>query len=179
MDAAKMNQAIRIAKLYYELHYNQLEIAAREGISKSSVSRILKNAMDMGIIEVRIKDSVLANGNLENELIARFPIKRAIIVPDLVGNSQILMQDVCAALAEDLPRYIKNDSVIGVTWGHALAVLAQQLPKRGICDSVNWRIFQSNFRIGCFGCVEKVCRQCWRNRLSDSSAGNGGGIFDC
>ena len=86
MDAAKMNQAIRIAKLYYELHYNQLEIAAREGISKSSVSRILKNAMDMGIIEVRIKDSVLANGNLENELIARFPIKRAIIVPDLVGN---------------------------------------------------------------------------------------------
>ena len=44
MDAAKMNQAIRIAKLYYELHYNQLEIAAREGISKSSVSRILKNA---------------------------------------------------------------------------------------------------------------------------------------
>ena len=39
------------------------------------------------------------------------------------------MQDVCAALAEDLPRYIKNDSVIGVTWGHALAVLAQQLPK--------------------------------------------------
>ena len=30
MDTAKMNQAIRIAKLYYELHYNQLEIAARE-----------------------------------------------------------------------------------------------------------------------------------------------------
>ena len=51
MDAAKMNQAIRMAKLYYELHYNQLEIAAREGISKSSVSRILKNAMDMGIID--------------------------------------------------------------------------------------------------------------------------------
>ena len=55
MDTAKMNQAIRIAKLYYELHYNQLEIAAREGISKSSVSRILKNAMDMGIIEVRMR----------------------------------------------------------------------------------------------------------------------------
>lgn len=75
-----------IAKLYYELHYNQLEIAAREGISKSSVSRILKNAMDMGIIEVRIKDSVLADSSLENELIERFPIKRAIIMPDLVGN---------------------------------------------------------------------------------------------
>ena len=89
MDTAKMNQAIRIAKLYYELHYNQLEIAAREGISKSSVSRILKNAMDMGIIEVRIKDSVLADSSLENELIERFPIKRAIIMPDLVGNPPV------------------------------------------------------------------------------------------
>ena len=49
MDAAKMNQAIRIAKLYYELHYNQLEIAAREGISKSSVSRILRMRWTWGL----------------------------------------------------------------------------------------------------------------------------------
>ena len=61
MDAAKMNQAIRIAKLYYELHYNQLEIAAREGISKSSVSRILKNAMDMGIIDCLLYTSDAAD----------------------------------------------------------------------------------------------------------------------
>ncbi len=129
MNTKKINQAIRIAKLHYELHYNQLEIAKKEGISKSSVSRILKSAMDMGIIEVRIKDSVLTNSSLENDLIARFPIKRAVIVPNVVGNSQILLQDVCAALADDLPRYLKNDSILGVSWGHTLAVLAKQLPR--------------------------------------------------
>lgn len=129
MDTKKMNQVIRIAKMHYELHYSQLEISKKEGISKSTVSRILKSAMDMGIIEVRIKDSVLLNSTLENELIARFPIKRAVIVPDMVGNRQILMQDVCAALAEDLPRYLKNDSVLGVAWGNTLAVLAKQLLK--------------------------------------------------
>ena len=129
MDQKKANQIIRIAKMHYELNYSQLEIAAKEGISKSSVSRILKTAMDMGIIEVRIKDSILSNSSLENELIARFPIRRAVIVPDMVGNKQILLQDVCAALAEDLPRYLKNDSVLGVAWGYTLAVLAKQLPK--------------------------------------------------
>lgn len=130
MDKKKINQAIRIAKMYYELHYNQLEIAQKEGISKSSVSRILKSAMDMGVIEVRIKDSVFMKSELEDALISRFPLlKRAVIVPDLVNNPQILMQDVCAALADDLPRYIKNNSVIGVTWGHALGVLSKQLPK--------------------------------------------------
>ena len=128
-DSNKLNQIIRIAKMHYEMHYSQLEIAAKEGISKSSVSRILKAAMDEGIIEVRIKDAVLSNSALEKDLIARFPITRAVLVPDLVGNSQILLQDVCAALAEDLPRYIKNNSVVGVAWGHTLAVLAKQLPK--------------------------------------------------
>lgn len=129
MDTKKLNQMIRIAKMHYELNYSQLEIAEKEGISKSTVSRILKSAMDFGIIEVRIKDSVLSNSSLENDLIARFPIKRAVIVPDLVGQPQILLQDVCVALAQDLPRYLNNNSILGVAWGHTLAVLARQLPR--------------------------------------------------
>lgn len=129
MDTKKLNQMIRIAKMHYELNYSQLEIAEKEGISKSTVSRILKSAMDFGIIEVRIKDSVLSNSSLENDLIARFPMKRAVIVPDLVGQPQILLQDVCAALAQDLPRYLNNNSILGVAWGHTLAVLARQLPR--------------------------------------------------
>ncbi|MCR4891792.1 MAG: winged helix-turn-helix transcriptional regulator [Lachnospiraceae bacterium] len=129
VDANKLTQVIRIAKMHYELHYSQLEIAEKEGISKSSVSRILKSAMDEGIIEVRIKDAILSNSSLEKELLARFPITRAVLIPDIVGNQQILLQDVCAALVDDLPRYIKNNSVVGVAWGRTLSVLAKQLQR--------------------------------------------------
>ena len=129
MDTNKLTQMIRIAKMHYEQNYTQLEIASKEGISKATVSRILKSAMDMGIIEVRIKDSILNDTELEKELIAAYPIKRAVIVPDLVGNEQILLQDVCAALINDLPRYIKNDSILGVFYGHTLTVMARQLPR--------------------------------------------------
>ncbi len=129
MDTNKLTQMIRIAKMHYELNYTQLEIARKEGISKATVSRILKSAMDMGIIKVRIKDSVLNDTELEKELVAAYPIKRAVIVPDLVGNDQILLQDVCAAVVNDLPRYIKNDSILGVFYGHTLTVLARQLPR--------------------------------------------------
>ena len=85
--------------------------------------------MDKGIIEVRIKDSILNDTALEKDLIDAYPIKRAVIVPDLVENEQILLQDVCAALIDDLPRYVKNDSVIGVFYGHTLTALTRQLPK--------------------------------------------------
>lgn len=128
MDSNKINQILRISKMYYELNLSQVEIAEKEGISKSSVSRLLKNAMDMGLIEVRVKESILSYSSLEKELIDRFPIRRAVITPDLVGNRQVLLQDVCGALAEDLPRFLKNDSILGVAWGNTLAVLAKLLP---------------------------------------------------
>lgn len=128
MDTTKISQILRISKMYYELNMGQVEIAEKEGISKSSVSRLLKNAMDIGLIEVRVKESVLSYSELEKELTEKFPLRRAVIVPDLVGNRQVLLQDVCGALAEDLPRFLKSDSILGVHWGHTLAVLAKQLP---------------------------------------------------
>jgi len=128
MNSNKINQILRISKMYYELNMGQVEIASKEGISKSSVSRLLKSAMDMGLIEVRVKESLLSYSGLEKELLERFPLRRAVIVPDLVGNRQVLLQDVCGALAEDLPRFIKNDSILGVHWGNTLAVLAKLLP---------------------------------------------------
>lgn len=129
LDTKKLEQIIKIAKMHYELHYSQLEIAKKEGISKSTVSRLLKAAMDEGIIEVRIRESVLRNSSLEHDLLARFPISRAVLVPDLLENPQILLRDICTALAKDLPRYIKNDSIVGVAWGNTLAVLANHLTK--------------------------------------------------
>lgn len=128
MDTQKIGQILRIAKMYYELHLSQIEIAEKEGISKSTVSRLLKNAMDMGLIEVRIKESILSYSDLEAQLIDHFPLKRAVICPDVVGNDQVLLQDVCSALADDLPRFIDNHSVLGVAWGHTLAVLSTLLP---------------------------------------------------
>ena len=65
---------------------------------------------------------------LEKDLIDAYPIKRAVIVPDLVENEQILLQDVCAALIDDLPRYVKNDSVIGVFYAVSYTHLKIHVP---------------------------------------------------
>ena len=47
----------------------------------------------------------------------------------LYYQGKLLLQDVCAALIDEIPRYVKNDSVIGVFYGHTLTALARQLPK--------------------------------------------------
>ena len=127
MDQKKINQILRISKLYYELDLGQVEIAAKEGISKSTVSRLLKAGKDMGLVEVRIKEPMLSFGDLEAQLLSQFPLKRVTIVPDFVNNPQILLRDVCTALAEDLPRYLYDDCTLGVAWGSTLEMLSTLL----------------------------------------------------
>ncbi|MDD2414735.1 MAG: sugar-binding domain-containing protein [Eubacteriaceae bacterium] len=127
MDPKKINQILRISKMYYELDMGQVAIAEKEGISKSTVSRLLKSGKDLGLIEVRIKEPILSYGDLESQLLARFPIRRVTILPDLVGNPQVLLHDVCASLGEDLPRFIDDDSILGVAWGSTLELLSTLL----------------------------------------------------
>ena len=55
MDTNKITQMIRIAKMHYELNRTQLEIAKKEGISKATVSRILKSAMDRVLSRFALK----------------------------------------------------------------------------------------------------------------------------
>ena len=54
MDTNKSYQIIRVAKKYYELHMGQLEIAQEEGVSKSTISRMLQKAVDLGYVKVTI-----------------------------------------------------------------------------------------------------------------------------
>ena len=44
MDVGKVNQILRVAKMYYEMGMGQRDIGEKEKISKSTVSRLLKNA---------------------------------------------------------------------------------------------------------------------------------------
>lgn len=127
MDQNKVNQILRIAKMHFELKMSQVDIATAENLSKSTVSRILKNAMDLGFVEVRVIEPLHSFSDLEAELISRYPLGKAVIVPDIVQNDEILLRDVCTALAEDLPRYIENDSIVGVAWGRTLSALLPQL----------------------------------------------------
>ncbi len=43
-----------VARLYYQDELSQDQIAQRTGVSRSSISRMLKEARDRGIVEIRV-----------------------------------------------------------------------------------------------------------------------------
>lgn len=113
MDQNKVNQILRIAKMHFELKMSQVDIATAENLSKSTVSRILKNAMDLGFVEVRVIEPLHSFSDLEAELISRYPLGKAVIVPDIVQNDEILLRDVCTAWLRICP----GTSKMTALWG--------------------------------------------------------------
>lgn len=127
MDTNKSYQIIRVAKKYYEMHMGQLEIAQEEGVSKSTISRMLQKAMDLGYVKVTVDVPVESVKSMEDKLKQLFHLKEVFVTPNLVEDEKINLRDTCRALAQNLDRYIKDKTIVAVSWGKTLNCLAQQI----------------------------------------------------
>jgi DNA-binding transcriptional regulator LsrR (DeoR family) len=112
---------VTVASLYYELNQNQQQIADRLEVSRSSVSRLIKEARDRGIVEIFIHKSVAHDFTLEQELINRFGLKDAYVLRTAPGTEEgTLLRAVGRLAAGYLQRVIAALPVgacIGIAWG--------------------------------------------------------------
>lgn len=114
---------INVARLRYENGIPQNEIARSLQISEATVSRYLKLAMELGIVEIRVATRAFRNKQLETQLMQRFNLVSAIVVDRRstdVNTVQLLGNAVFRGI-EDL---VLSDTVIGVSNGETVASVA-------------------------------------------------------
>ena len=66
---------VEVARMYYDQDLTQQEIADKIYVSRSRVSRLIKKAKALGIVEIIIKPSFENHHNLEKILRDRFSLK--------------------------------------------------------------------------------------------------------
>lgn len=71
---------VKVANLYYKDSLTQEVIAKKLKVSKYQVNRILKKAIDSGIVQITIIDPSTSVSKLEEELEKKFGLKRAIVI---------------------------------------------------------------------------------------------------
>lgn len=106
-----------VARLYYEDGYTQEEIAERLNFSRSRVQRLLEEARREGIVEVRLLSPVGTFPELEEELQARFALKKAIVVPAPTHSPYLLRRSIGRAAARYLESVLRDGDVLGIGWG--------------------------------------------------------------
>ena len=117
---------ISVVKQYYEMGIGQEEIAKREFISKSTVSRLINRAVEHGYVKFKINYEGKSEQMLQQKFWEEFGVN-CIILPCYVDDYLIRLNDVCAFVAKDLVNIINNSEIVGVTWGRSTEYLANNL----------------------------------------------------
>lgn len=112
---------VRVAQMYYEEGANQSEIAEKLRISKATISRILSEAKEEGIVTVKVHNPISQeNIEIEKEMERRFALKEVIIIPSNSQNTLDIKKDLAKVAAGYLERIIKQGQSIGISMGSTL-----------------------------------------------------------
>jgi len=121
---------LKVSKLYYEQGLTQQEISQRLTLSRPKVSRLLKQAEDVGIVKINIIPQPGIHTDLESALEEKYALKEAVVVEVSESGSQLAVsREVGAAAADYFSRVIDDPCLIGISWGTTLQAMVDAIPQ--------------------------------------------------
>jgi len=131
-DAGDDRLLVKIARAYYRDGLTQKEIGERLGLSRIKVSRLLREARERHVVEIRIISSEDAVIDRERALEARYDLDEVLIAEPLSRDPQ----DVRAALGETAAQALLSRNT-HVGDAHLARISCEVL--RGLCHRVSLR----------------------------------------
>jgi deoxyribonucleoside regulator len=131
IDGKELNLMISVIKKYYELGMTQEQIAREEFISKSSVCRLIKKAVEHNYVSYRINYPVESVRALEDEFRGRFSLDKVFITPSYSDSKDVNLKDTLKTAAEDVCKMIRAGDALSITWGNTMDLFASALENVG------------------------------------------------
>jgi len=129
-DVQRRMRLARMAELYYLERLTQSEIAQRFGVSTMQVSRLLREAQQLGVVEFKVHYPLPVDQQLARALQARYGLKSVLAVRT-ERPAQVKL-DVANAAAHHFLSLLRSERTIAVGWSSTLALMAKALPYQPI-----------------------------------------------
>jgi DNA-binding transcriptional regulator LsrR (DeoR family) len=121
-----------VANMYYIMDLNQKEIAERLYTSRSKISRMLTEAKELGIVRISINEPWERNHEYENNIKSIFHFKNIRVIKqsdsDEAGGKQLIYK----AGAYYVDSLIRENMVVGISWGDTLGNVIKEISDNGI-----------------------------------------------
>ena len=118
----------KIARMYHVQGLRQAQITERLNLNQSTVSRLLKKAVDSGIVRISVASQSGLYVELEEALETRFGLSQAIVVDTGSGNEEELARNLGSAAASLVDSFIQGRKNIGISsWSAALLEMINSL----------------------------------------------------
>ena len=135
----KLNLLVSISKMYYHHNYSQQEIASKLKLSRTYIGKLLNEAREKGIVEIKINDPIKSESGLEENFRKRFGLIKAIIIPT-EDSDPLLLEKLGSAAAEYFNLILQDNDVVGVAWGETLYMFSKKVNSRS--DLVGIQVVQ-------------------------------------
>ncbi len=116
---------VAAARLYYVDGLSQEAAAAQLGMTRSNLSRVLRAAREMGVVEFRINDAADRDLALERELADAFGLQQARVAR--ATATEVALSPSAGLAAELLADSLDGASVVAVSWGTTVRAVVEAL----------------------------------------------------
>lgn len=118
----KIQKLTNVATLYYQDDKTQAEIARELDVSRPLVSRMLKEAKTLGIVEVKINTVMDDEMSINAELIDRFNVRISALIAERENDAETNKQ-----IARETLRVLSNkrEKGLGIGWGTIMGEMVQ------------------------------------------------------
>ena len=129
MPLEEVRLLTRVVILYYQGGLKQSEIADRLDLSQATVSRMLRRAVDEGVVRITVSTPPNVFTELENELSSRYELKSAIVVDcESDDDDDLIQQRLGTAAAYYIETTLGKDEVIGLSsWSATLLAMVDAM----------------------------------------------------
>ena len=118
MSDGELRLLVEVAHQYYIDEYTQENIALRMGLSRSKISRMLKEARERGLIEIRVRSSLITASDLQERLRDELGLKECLVLA--APDSTDIAERVGALAGGYLQENIVDGMTVGVGWSSAV-----------------------------------------------------------
>jgi deoxyribonucleoside regulator len=126
---------MEIARAYYLENRSQAQIAKGAGVTRSQISRYLKEVRERGIVQIRIVEPEERFADLVRELRERFPhLTDAVIAPAFTADPEKTREIVGRYAANFLHDAVRPGQRLVIGCGRTLRAMAGALQPRRVAD---------------------------------------------
>ena len=126
----ELKQMVQCLELYYRQAKSQKDVAETLGVSPATVSRLLKRAVDEGLVRVEL--DLPRTQELETALVQRFGLREAVVVA--AGGRGDIREELGVAAAAYFEKVVAHGMRVGLSCGFTLYQTVRALRERRFRD---------------------------------------------
>ena len=130
VTSVRTREALRAARLYYVQELTMEEIATEMAMSRSSISRLLSYAREVGLVEITVHAPQDGIDTLAQRLSHQFGLTAEIVPTPARASDTERLSRVARAAARLIAAIADDHASIGVAWGTTVSAIAREIPAR-------------------------------------------------